>query len=189
MSDRLASTPSQTVGPYLGIALPWADGPEVVAAGTDGAFVLRGELRDGAGDPVPDGLVEIWQADPDGRFDHPDDPRGAVPRPGFRGFGRSATDADGRYWFHTVKPGPLPAGDGGSEAPHLTVSVFARGLVQRLVTRVYFPDEAAANAADPVLLTLPAAERALLTAQPEAGGGLRFDIRLQGDGETPFFEI
>jgi protocatechuate 3,4-dioxygenase alpha subunit len=189
MTDRLGSTPSQTVGPYLGIGLPWADGPEVVPAGTAGAFVLRGELRDGAGEPVPDGLIEIWQADPDGRFDHPDDPRGAVRRPGFRAFGRSATDADGRFWFRTVKPGSLPAGDGGTEAPHLTVSVFARGLVQRLVTRIYFPDEAAANAADPLLASLPEAERALLTASAEAVGDLRFDIQLQGDGETPFFEI
>lgn len=189
MSERRPSTPSQTVGPFLSIALPWADGPDVVAEGVPGAFVVSGELRDGAGDPVPDGLVEIWQADPDGRFDHPDDPRGPAPRPGFRGFGRCATDAAGRYWFRTVKPGPLPTGDGRTEAPHLTVSVFGRGLVQRLVTRMYFPDEATANATDPLLAELSAPDRALLTARPEAGDELRFDIRLQGDGETPFFEI
>jgi protocatechuate 3,4-dioxygenase, alpha subunit len=186
---RLGTTPSQTVGPYLAIGLPWPDGPDVVADGTPGSFVIGGVLRDGAGDPVSDGLVEIWQADPDGRFAHPDDPRGPVERPGFRGFGRCATDGAGRFWFRTVKPGPLPAEDGRTEAPHLTVSVFARGVVQRLVTRIYFPDEADANAADPLLDTLPESDRDRLTARPGGGTDLRFDIGLQGDGETPFFEI
>src|SRR3954447_21578970 len=119
--------------------------PEVVPAGTPGAVVIRGRLSDGAGVPVPDGLIETWQADPDGRFDHPDDPRGAVAHPGFRGFGRCPTDADGEYRIRTLKPGPLPAGDGLVEAPHIAVSVFARGLLDRVVTRLYFPDETAAN--------------------------------------------
>lgn len=181
------TTPSQTVGPYLALALPWRDGPDVVTGTTAGAIRIDGRLTDGAGEPVPDGLVEIWQADPDGRFDHPDDPRGPVAS-GFRGFGRSATDADGAFWFRTVKPGPLPTPDGGVEAPHLDVSVFARGLLHRVVTRLYFPDEPAANAADPVLSALDPADRALLTAVAD-GDGLRFDIRLQGDGETPFFAV
>jgi protocatechuate 3,4-dioxygenase alpha subunit len=189
MTDQLGTTPSQTVGPYLGIGLPWFDGPHVVDDGTPGSFVLSGVLSDGTGDPVPDGLIEVWQADPDGRFAHPDDPRGAVDRAGFRGFGRCETDGVGRFWFRTVKPGALPAEGGRTEAPHLTVSVFARGVVQRLVTRIYFPDEAAANAADPLLTTLPEADRELLTARPAGDTELRFDIRLQGDGETPFFEI
>ncbi|MGH8960114.1 MAG: protocatechuate 3,4-dioxygenase subunit alpha [Jatrophihabitantaceae bacterium] len=181
-------TPSQTVGPYLTMVLPWPDGPDVAPEGTPGAIRIDGRLTDGAGEPVPDGLIEIWQADPDGRFDHPDDPRGAVSS-GFRGFGRSETDADGAFWFRTLKPGPLPTADGAVEAPHLDVSVFARGLLNRLVTRVYFPDEPAANAEDPVLSSLEPADRALLTAVPEEDGTLRFDLRLQGDDQTPFFAV
>ena len=97
MSELLGSTPSQTVGPFLAIVLPWEDGPDVAAAGTPGRITITGRLTDGAGEPVPDGLVEVWQADPDGRFNHPDDPRGALVRPGFRGFGRCPTDATGAY--------------------------------------------------------------------------------------------
>jgi protocatechuate 3,4-dioxygenase alpha subunit len=189
MTDPLGATPSQTVGPYLAIGLPWADGHDLVAEGTPNALLIRGALTDGAGEPVPDGLIEIWQADPNGRFPHPDDPRGPAGYPGFRGFGRSETDADGCFWFRTLKPGPLPAEDGRAEAPHLTVSVFARGLMQRLVTRIYFPDDAIRNDADPLLATLSPAERALLIARHDGADGLRFDIRLQGEGETPFFEI
>jgi protocatechuate 3,4-dioxygenase, alpha subunit len=191
MTEPLGSTPSQTVGPFLSIGLPWADGPDVVPEGTTGAVRIAGTLTDGAGAPVPDGLIEIWQADPAGRFAHPDDPRGPVDS-GFRGFGRCATDAAGGFWFRTVKPGTLPCEGDLAEAPHLDVSVFARGMLHRLVTRVYFPDEAAANAADPVLRDLDAAERALLTALPQPDGTLRFDIRLQAgaDGpETPFFAV
>ncbi len=188
MTDPLGTTPSQTVGPFLSIVLPWDDGSDVVPAGTAGAVVIAGRLTDGNGDPVPDGLVETWQADPHGRFAHHDDPRGEV-RSGFRGFGRSATDADGRFWIRTVKPGALPAEDGRTEAPHLDVSVFARGLLNRLVTRIYFPDETAANDADPVLSSLPHEQRALLVAVAEQDGSLRFDIRLQGAPETPFFQV
>jgi protocatechuate 3,4-dioxygenase alpha subunit len=161
MTERIGSTPSQTVGPYLSIVLPWE---------------------------VPDGLVEVWQADPEGRFDHPDDPRGALTMAGFRGFGRCPTDADGHYTFRTVRPGPLPAGNDATEAPHLDISVFARGLLHRLVTRMYFPDEPQ-NADDPVLCQLGEEDRALLVGVPEGRGVLRFDIRLQGERETPFFEI
>ena len=188
MSSR-PTTPSQTVGPYLGIGLVWDDGPDVVADGTPGAIWLRGLLLDGAGEPVTDALVETWQADPDGRFDHPDDPRGPVARAGFRGFGRCPTDAAGAWAVRTLKPGPLPDGEGGLQAPHVDVSVFARGLTQRLVTRLYFADEPAANAADPVLTALPDAERrATLVAAPSTDG-YRFDIVLQGDHETVFFAV
>jgi protocatechuate 3,4-dioxygenase, alpha subunit len=186
----LPVTPSQTIGPFFAVGLIWPDGPEVVAEGTPGAVRIGGEVVDGAGDPVPDALVETWQADPDGRFSHPDDPRGpGGSSGGFRGFGRCPTDAQGRWEIRTLKPGPLPAPGGGVEAPHLNVSVFARGLLNRLVTRVYFPDEAEANAADPVLGSIqdPAA-RARLVAAPE-GDRLRFDIRLQGEQETPFLAI
>lgn len=189
MTDRPALTPSQTVGPYLALVLPWPDGPDLVAPGTPGAVRIVGRLTDGDGEPVADGLVEIWQADPDGRFDHPDDPRGPQVRPGFRGFGRCPTDVDGEFCFRTVKPGPLPAGGDELEAPHLDVSVFARGLLNRLVTRIYFPDEPEANACDPVLTSLADADRRLLVAAVESDGTLRFDIRLQGAGETPFFAL
>jgi protocatechuate 3,4-dioxygenase alpha subunit len=186
-----ALSPSQTVGPFLALGLPWPDGSEVVPAGTPGAIRISGRVFDGAGVPVPDAIVETWQADPDGRFAHPDDPRGAVAPAlaGFRGFGRSATDPDGRYEITTVKPGPLPAPDGGQEAPHLDVSVFARGLLDRVVTRIYFPDEAAANAADPLLASLPPGRAATLVAEEAGPDELRFDIRLQGDGETVFLAV
>ena len=189
MSELL--TPSQTVGPYFSMRLPWPEGPYVVPAGTPGAVTIYGRLIDGAGDPVPDGLIETWQASPDGRFAHPDDPRGPVPDgdTGFRGFGRCPTGHDGTYKIVTLKPGPLPSGDGRAEAPHIDVSVFARGMLDRTVTRVYFPDEQAANAADPVLQTVPAARRATLIAVPAGENQLRFDIHMQGPDETVFFDL
>lgn len=185
LTGLLPTTPSQTVGPYLHLALPWPGGPFVVAEDTPGAVRISGRVLDGAGEPVPDALVESWQASPAGRFDHPDDPRGAVG--GFRGFGRCPTDADGAFFLVTAKPGRLPCAE-GVEAPHLDLSVFARGLLRRLVTRLYFPDEAEANAADPVLASLPVGvrDRLVALARPD---GLAFDIRLQGDGETPFFAV
>jgi len=184
----LPVTPSQTIGPFFAVGLIWADGPEVVPEGTLGAVRIGGRVLDGAGEPVADALVETWQADPAGRFAHPDDPRGPATG-GFRGFGRCATDAQGRWAVRTVKPGPLPIPEGGVEAPHLDVSVFARGLLHRVVTRIYFPDEAQANAADPLLGSIGDPEaRARLVAVPD-GDGLRFDIHLQGDQETPFLAI
>ena len=191
MSERV--TPSQTVGPYFAMRLPFPGGPCVVPEGTAGAVTIYGRLYDGAGDVIPDGMVETWQADPAGRFAHPDDPRGPVPDGdlGFRGFGRCATGHDGTWKIVTLKPGALPFGDGRAEAPHLDVSVFARGALDRSVTRVYFPDETAANDSDPVLNLVPAERRHTLIAQAVAGepGLLRFDIRLQGDGETVFFDL
>jgi protocatechuate 3,4-dioxygenase alpha subunit len=185
-------TPSQTVGPFLAIGLPWPDGPFVVPEGTEGAITITGRVLDGAGEPVPDALVETWQADPDGRFSHPDDPRGPAGEPAFRGFGRCATDSGGSYRIVTLKPGALPCPGGGTEAPHLDVSVFARGLLDRVVTRIYFPDEAEANAADPVLATIGDTGRAatlVARADPGAAGQLRFDIHLQGEHETVFFDV
>ena len=179
----LPETPSQTIGPFFAVGLPWPDGPDVVADGTPGAVRIGGRVLDGAGDPVPDALVETWQADPAGRF------AGGSGASGFRGFGRCATDAEGRWAVRTLKPGPLPAPDGGLEAPHLNVSVFARGLLNRLVTRIYFPDEPDANAADPLLASIPDPRvRVRLVATPD-GDRLRFDIRLQGDRETPFLAL
>jgi len=190
VTDRLRSTPSQTVGPFLHMALSWVGGQYVVPAAAPGGVWLRGRVLDGAGDPVGDALVETWQADPDGRFDHPDDPRGAA-KPaveGFTGFGRCPTADDGSYGIFTVKPGRLPTPDGGTEAPHLDVSVLGRGMLNRVVTRVYFPDEAEANAADPVLAAIEPPRRATLVAT-DGPGGLHHDIRLQGDDETVFFDL
>ena len=191
----LPVTPSQTVGPFLAIGLPWPDGPFVVPEGTPGAITISGQVLDAAGDPVTDALVETWQADADSRFNHPDDPRGAADpaTPGFRGFGRCATDQDGRYRIVTIRPGPLPCPLRGAEAPHLDVSVFARGLLDRVVTRIYFADEAEANASDPVLSAIAAPERReTLLASTEPGDRadeFRFDIRLRGARETVFFDV
>ena len=178
------TTPSQTVGPFLSIGLTWTDGHLVVPEGSPGAVRITGVVTDGAGAVVSDAVVETWQADAGGRFDHPDDPRGASGS-GFGGFGRCATDPEGRFTIVTVKPGAV--GDG--QAPHIDVSVFARGLLDRLVTRIYFPDETAANATDPLLSSLPPERAATLVAGPAPDGGLTFDIRLQGEGETVFLAV
>jgi protocatechuate 3,4-dioxygenase alpha subunit len=178
------TTPSQTVGPFFSLGLPWEDGPFVVPEGSEGAIRIRGRVLDGAGDPVPDALVETWQADPAGRFPHPDDPRG--PAHGFRGFGRCPTGADGAWEIVTLKPGPVPGLNGAVQAPHLAVSLFARGLLDRVVARIYFGDEPAATAADPELALLDGERRASLIAAP-ADGGYEIDFRLQGDRETAFF--
>lgn len=190
--SELRTTPSQTVGPFFSFGLVWEDGPFVVPEGTPGAFRIGGTVYDGAGVPVPDAVIETWQADAAGRFDHPDDPRGAVRWKDFRGFGRSATDPEGRYSLLTVKPGPLPvtaggAAAGGLQAPHLDVSVFSRGMLVRLVTRIYFPDEEG-NATDPVLTSIDPTRRATLVAASDPPG-YRFDIHLQGEHETVFFEL
>jgi protocatechuate 3,4-dioxygenase, alpha subunit len=191
----LPLTPSQTAGPFLAMGLPWPDGPCVVPEGTPGAITTGGTVLDGAGGLVTDALVQTWQAGPGGESAHPDDPRGARQTPGFRGFGRCATGASGGYRIVTLKPGPLPAPGGLAEAPHLDVSLFARGLLDRLVTRIYFPGEAAANAADPVLRSITdPGRRATLVAAPVPGrpGEYRFDIRLpcgEASGETVFFDV
>jgi protocatechuate 3,4-dioxygenase, alpha subunit len=187
--SALGVTPSQTVGPYFSIGLTWEDGAYVVPHGTDGAFWIRGTVYDGAGDPVPDAVVELWQGDPDGRFAHPDDPRGAVEWEAFRGFGRSGTDAEGRYGIYTLKPGPVPGPDGSQQAPHIDVTVMCRGLLARLVTRIYFPDEQAANAADPVLSSLPATAASETLIARKSDDGYSFDVHLQGESETVFFDI
>jgi protocatechuate 3,4-dioxygenase alpha subunit len=189
MSEH-ALTPSQTSGPYLEIGL--IGGPitsHLVAESDPRAVRVHGVLLDGAGDPVPDGLVEIWQANAAGRYAHPVDDRDDVPlEDGFRGFGRSGTVDEGRFELVTVKPGRVPWVDGRMQAPHLVVGVFARGLLKRVATRMYFPDEEAANAEDPVLLGLEPEERTTLLARAE-DGALRFDIVLQGAGQTTFFAL
>jgi protocatechuate 3,4-dioxygenase, alpha subunit len=187
LTETLGLTPSQTVGPYLSIALLDAAVPSsIIPADDPRAIVVRGRLLDGHGDPVPDGVVEFWQASEAGRYAHTADTRDDVPlEEGFWGFARSGTVDDG-YEIVTLKPGRVPAPDGRLQAPHIVVGVFARGLLKRLATRLYFPDEEEANAADPILSELDESERATLLAQQEADG-LRFDIRLQGEEQTAFF--
>src|SRR5262245_31966213 len=191
MTDAsLVPAPSQTSGPFLSIGLLRDHvGSSLVPEGDPRAIRIHGRLLDGNGDPVPDGLVEIWQANAAGRYAHPEDARTDVPlEEGFLGFGRSGTVDDAWFEFVTVKPGRVPGPGGRLQAPHLVVLVFARGLLKHLVTRLYFPDEAEANAEDPILSELEEAERATLIALPE-DGGLRFDIHLQGERETTFFAL
>jgi protocatechuate 3,4-dioxygenase alpha subunit len=187
---ELVLTPSQTAGPFLTIGL--IDGPitnRLVDESDPRAIRITGVLLDGAGDPVTDGMVEIWQANATGRYAHPADDREDVPlEDGFWGFGRSSTADGGRFDFVTLKPGRVPWVDGHLQAPHLLVGVFARGLLKRVATRMYFPDEEAANAEDPLLLALEPAERTTLVARAE-DGVLRFDIVLQGSGHTTFFAV
>ena len=174
----MPTTPSQTVGPFFAIELPYGDGRYAVPEGTPGAIWLRGRVFDGDGAPVPDALVESWQADPDGQFGGD-----------FRGFGRSGTDDEGRWAVLTLKPGPVPGGsEETTQAPHVDLNIFARGLLHQVVTRVYFADEAQANAADPILAGLDEDARTTLVAQRGADG-YELDIHLQGPHETTFFAV
>lgn len=178
------TTPSQTVGPYFAVALPWEQGRYAAATGTPGMLRISGTVYDGAGAPIPDHLIETWQADPDGRFADLWGYGGDSQLEGFRGFARCGYgDGDGTYEIFTLKPGPVAA-----QAPHIDMSLFARGMLHRVVTRIYFADEAEANAADPVLGKVPEQRRATLLAHP-ADGGYRFDIHLQGPSETVFFAV
>lgn len=173
---RPGETPSQTVGPYFSIGLTWAEGAYVVAAGTPGAVWIGGTVYDGAGDTVADALIETWQGS------GPSWPR-AVPGGDFAGFGRCPTDSQGQYRILTTVPASVDA-----QAPHLDVSVFARGLLDRVVTRIYFPDHELANAGDPVLAAVPDERRHTLLAR-SAHDGYLFDIHLQGVDETVFFDV
>ena len=187
-----ALTPSQTVGPFHHIELPRPGGGHLVAPGSAGAIRIvgprRGRRRRSRCD---DALIEVWQADPSGRFHDPTDDRDLPLRAGFTGFGRVATGADGSYELWTLKPGPVPGPGGRTQAPHLLLSLFARGLLDRLVTRLYFPDEPQANAADPILALVadPAARATLVATAGSEAGTLRFDIHLQGERETVFFAV
>ncbi len=184
-----AGTPSQTVGPYFAIGLPWSLGPYAVPEHTPGAIRITGTVYDGHSEPVPDHLLETWQADPSGRFADMHGYGGPSELEGFRGFARyGVEDGDGSFEIVTVKPGSVPGPGETTQAPHIDVSVFARGMLRRCVTRIYFADEPEGNATDPILAGVPEERRATLLAQP-IEGGYRFDIHLQGPGETVFFAV
>ena len=185
---KLVPTASQTVGPYLHIGLNWLTTPRIAAPECPGEHVvIRGRVLDADGRGVNDALVEIWQADHNGKYAHPDDERDVPLTPGFRGFGRVPTDSDGQFEFQTIKPGTLPDQEGATQAPHLMVSVFMRGILKQFRTRIYFPDEPL-NAKDPVLKLVPAERRGTLVARRSAGNVLEWDVHLQGPDETVCFD-
>lgn len=189
---RLPQTPSQTVGPYLHIGLDWLNTTELAGPGVSGErIVISGRLIDAHGQPVPDGVIEIWQANAHGKYAHPQDTRAIPTEPGFTGFGRCPTDADGCFRFATVRPGSVPGANGQPQAPHILVNVFARGLLRQLSTRIYFSGDN--HATDFVLQQVPAERRATLIAMPAADNPAAFhrDIVLGGggDNETVFFDI
>lgn len=194
----MKQTPSQTVGPFFAYALAAPQyGYEHTGIASDSLaddlvpgerIRIVGRVFDGAGDAIPDALVEIWQADSEGRYAHPAD--GRESNAGFRGFGRfgTGTDAQNRFLFHTIKPGSVD----GEQAPHINVIVFMRGMLSHAYTRLYFPDEAEANSRDPVLSSVPEERRPTLIArreETEAATVYRFDIRMQGEDETVFFDL
>lgn len=182
-------TPSQTIGPFFAI-LPPLGSAQLVPATDPAAIELHGHVFDGAGDRVTDALIEIWQANRFGRYHHPEDTQELPLEEGFSGFGRCATNAAGSFTFLTVKPGRVPYDDERMQAPHVTLTLFARGLLRHLVTRVYFEDEAEANHADPVLQSIgDPAVRVSLIAAKEGEARYQFDIHLQGERETAFFAI
>ncbi len=187
-------TSSQTVGPFFSPALLREDARHNVLTQPETAgerVRIEGRVLDGVGVPVPDALVEIWQANAHGRYHHPADAGPAALDPSFLGSGRSGTAQDGSYWFETVKPGPVAFDGERLQAPHICVTVFARGLLNHLVTRLYFEDEPA-NALDPILQCVPEDRWTTLLARREPGDEMvvyRFDIVLQGAGETAFFNV
>jgi protocatechuate 3,4-dioxygenase alpha subunit len=194
-------TPSQTVGPYFKYGLTpngayeWNDAftNNLLTPDVSGERIrVEGKVYDGDGDGavVPDAMLEIWQADSQGRFSDPQDKR-ALPNSSFKGFGRCGTDASGRYAFDTIKPGQVADPDGKPQAPHIVLAVFGRGMLLHLYTRIYFDDEAG-NTGDPVLALVPADRRATLIAKRKQGTGntvYTLDIHLQGDNETVFFDV
>jgi protocatechuate 3,4-dioxygenase alpha subunit len=189
-------TPSQTVGPYFAYGLTpngkyaWNDAfsSNLVTPDTSGDRIrVEGFVYDGDGTLVPDCMLEIWQADAQGRFADPQDKR-ALPNATFKGFGRCGTGAKGEFSFDTIKPGSVPDPDGKPQAPHILMAIFARGMLLQNYTRIYFDDEAA-NAADPVLALVPADRRGTLIAKRGQSGVYRFDIHLQGNDETVFFDV
>lgn len=192
--SKLPRTSAQTVGPFFHPGLLRADAVRATLASPETPGVpirIEGRVLDGDGQPVPDALIEIWQANAAGRYSHPSDGRDLPLDPGFTGFGRVGTDAAGEYWFTTIKPGAVPFNEQQLQAPHICVAVFARGLLNHLYTRLYFADDPA-TAEDPLLQHVPAERRPTLVARRSERDSLatyRFDIVLQGTGETVFFNL
>ena len=188
----LGVTPTQTVGPFFSPALLREVQNILTADSTAGERIrIEGKVLDGAANVVPDALIEIWQANSHGKFNHPRDTRDLPLDPEFGGYGRAGTDDDGVYWFETIKPGPVPFEGDRMQAPHISVIVHARGMLNHAQTRLYFEDEDA-NASDPILALVPADRRPTLIARREEADGVvtyRLDIVLQGRGETVFFNI
>jgi len=182
--DKLTATPGQTVGPFFGFALPFEKGGELMAPGSAGTIRLQGKVYDGAGDPIPDAVVEIWQPDAEGNIVQR---TGSLVRDGytFTGWGRAAVRNNGEFTFTTVNPGPTAPG----AAPFISVVVFARGLMNRLFTRIYLPEDTEALTADPLLASIEPERRKTLIARREADGGLVWDCRLQGADETVFLDF
>ena len=185
----LRATTSQTIGPYLRIGLEWMQIEELAPRGVAGERVtISGRVIDADGKPVNDAAVEIWQANSHGRYASPEDKQDKPLEAAFRGYGRSLTDDEGAFRFGTIKPGRVPGPGNRMQAPHLNVTLFMRGLLKQLVTRMYFPDDAA-NAADPVLALVPAERRVTLIARRVGEGALEWNVILQGKGETVFFDF
>ncbi len=188
----LDHTPSQTIGPYFRIGLTWRHAsPQIAGPEAKGERVfLTCRVVDGNDAPVNDAMLEIWQADCVGRYNHPDDPSGKLADPACRGFGRQGTDDDGVCRFETVRPGRVPGSGGVDQAPHLNVAIYARGMLKQLFTRIYFLGDAA-NADDPVLALVTPNRRETLMAKPEGNrpGHWLFEIHLQGKAETVFFDV
>lgn len=184
-------TTSQTVGPFFRIGFSWLYREQIADPEVPGERVeISGRILDGDGAPVPDGILEIWQANAQGKYAHPEDPRAEKPKAMFSGYGRVPTDGDGRFRFLTIKPGRVLGPNGTLQAPHLEISVFMRGLLRRLITRMYFPDETS-NGEDFALSLVEPARRETLLARKVGGrtGQLQWDVKLQGDGETVFFDV
>jgi protocatechuate 3,4-dioxygenase alpha subunit len=189
MSPR--QTPSQTVGPFFRPALIEDGAENLVRELTRGERItIEGRIIDGDGAPVLDAMLEIWQANAEGRYDHPEDGQEKLLDLAFHGYGRAATDAHGAFRFHTIKPGPVPGVGEVLQAPHINVSIFARGLLKRLVTRIYFPDEPL-NATDVVLNSAPRERRVTMVGAwtDATRRALRFEVVLQGANETVFLDI
>jgi protocatechuate 3,4-dioxygenase alpha subunit len=190
MEDLARLTPFSTVGPFFKLLVrDRAEGTDcLVSDATRGERItVTGTLIAGDGAAVEDGLVEIWQADAEGYHHHPDDPHSELADPAFTGFGRAATGRGGAFLFRTIKPGSVAGPDGDKQAPHILVSVMARGIMARCWTRLYFEDEPL-NASDPILQLVPAARRGTLIARRIGPGEYEFNVVLQGEGETVFFE-
>jgi protocatechuate 3,4-dioxygenase alpha subunit len=194
MADKLITTPSQTVGPFFHLSLDRPQWADLTTGDPEGErIVIEGRVTDGDGAPLADACLELWQANAAGRYAHPDDTCADKPLdPNFRGFGRVSTDGDGGFRFTTIRPGPVPGRGNALQAPHIAVAIFARGLLKQLHTRIYFAGESA-NDGDPVLLSIddPSVRRTLIAARQTGPGPprYRFDIVLQGTGETAFFEL